>query len=82
MEGAAGQSDCDDPWPRRFRKRLAAVHLVKSMSIFYEHPDIDVPDPLDMTISKRRWEKLVREWKAHLRGVVPVVLQSTRLRAF
>ena len=80
MEGAAGPPACDDPWPRRFRKRLAAVDHIKKTAAYAAyhadaHPDIDVLDPQDRTISKRQWERLVQKWRAHLRGDALVTIE-------
>jgi len=61
-----------DPWPRRTLKRLAAVDHIKRTAAYAAYvesarPPLDAPDPLDRTISKRQWEKIVQAWRAELR---------------
>ena len=55
-------------WRRRLKKRLAAVAFIKSTLEYTtccSRPS--TPDPLDRTVSKRRWEQAVMDFRRDLR---------------
>ena len=62
---------------RRLRKRLEAVAAIKRTPEYNDayvygneggdFPFPSTPDPTDLTISKRTWEKSVMQWRASLR---------------
>ena len=56
---------------RRLRHRAAAVAAVKRLTPEYTlaRARATTPDPTDLSISKRRWEASVQEWRDALRTV-------------
>ncbi len=62
-----------EPWARRFHKREAAVRFSMTTPEFLsyidrgEEPFIPMPNPWEITITKRGWECRVQEWRAALR---------------
>ena len=62
----------DSIWRRRLTKRLAGVRSVKT-SLEYAASSVrpPTPDPSDRTVSKRRWQRSVQEFRRALRDLVP-----------
>ena len=82
MAGAAGLAQltmlppglCDwDDWERRAQHREACIAAVKRSSDYVaaaQHfPRASTPDPRQAEVSKRAWEKGVRQWRMDLKAL-------------
>jgi len=59
-------------WRRRLIKRLAAVRFMKASPEYATcNARPSTPDPMDRTISKRRWERSIQEFRRALRDQGP-----------
>ena len=61
----------ENDWQRRLSHRLAGVRSVKTSSDYAAccaRPP--TPDPYDRTVTKRRWERSIQEFRQALRGEV------------
>ena len=68
----------EEDWQRRHRKRAAAVSYIRAdpcyVALYYElllvHKCMPcVPDSLDRTVSKRRWERSIQDWRIVLAAI-------------
>ena len=59
----------ENPWVRRLQKRAAAVDRIRQTT---EYISAQVrpatPDPTDLSMSKRTWERSIQRWRAELRS--------------
>ena len=60
---------------RRIRKREAGVAFIRRspeyvLATVRDLPRPKTPDPTDMTLSKRAWERSVQLWRSALRGLL------------
>ena len=59
----------DSVWERRLRKRTAAVeHIRRTKEYSSATTRPPTPDPTDMRVSKRAWEKSMQYWRSELRA--------------
>ena len=68
---------------RRIRKRESGVACVRRSPAYVlatvrNLPRPRTPDPTDMTLSKRAWEKSVQLWRCALRGILDEIYEADR----
>jgi len=68
---------------RRIKKRESGVACVRRSQAYVlatvrNLPRPRTPDPTDMTLSKRAWEKSMQIWRCALRGILNEIYKADR----